>query len=209
MSLIPARGRPGVTILCEPIRPLELGDLLRLSASGDSIPRVGVPVTKTLTVRHRRAAQLVALGKTRFEVAQACGYTPQRVTQLQEDPAFCELVAYFGSQVEEAVIDARIEVEEKLIEVAELALTEIHTRLEDNPSAIPTGELRQLATAALDRTIAPPKVAQQPTPSTMKVTFNMGPRALTPPTVEGTATEVATEGEVAAEVEVGPSESGQ
>lgn len=189
MPLIPPRGRPAQPFVFETVRTLELEDILRL-ASAERLPLVGVPSPKRLRAVHHRIAQLVAFGHDRGEIARICDVTPQRVTQLGEDPSFCELVAYFAEQMAESTIDAKQKLEERLVDISELATAEIQERLESSAEKIPISELRQIAQLGLDRTVAPPKQATATIPASMQVTFNMGPKSLAPREIEGTVTEV-------------------
>lgn len=194
MSLIPSRGRPASPIGFRVLRELQLDDIMRLSVA-ENLPKVGVPQPRRLRAVHHRAAELLASGKRVTEVARACNLTPQRVTQLQEDPAFCELVAYFSEQISETTIEIRSKIEAQVIDISELALDEIQRRLESDPESVGIAELRQLATAGLDRTVLPPKPAQNPMPPAMNVTFNMGPRALTPKVIDQDGKEITFSGE--------------
>lgn len=193
MPMIPTRGRPAVPISFEFLRPLQLEDLLRV-ASGTDLPYVSVQAPKRLREIHHRIAELVASGMSNVEVGRNIGCTPNRVAQLKDDPAFCNLVAYFSDQIHESTIDIRAKVEAQVIDISELALDEIQGRLETDATKIPLSELRQIASMGLDRTILPPKPAQTTPPAAMNVTFNMGTRDLRNGTiVEVEATEVPSE----------------
>lgn len=170
------------------MRPLEFTDLLRLSA-GEGIPRVGVPSPKRLRAVHHRAAEMVAAGFRIRDIAERTGLTPQRITQLQESPDFAELVAYFADQYTETTIEIRQRISERTFDVGEMAVDEMHRRLEAEPEKIGIAELRQIAAFALDRTELPPKPAQAVVVPTMHVTFKVG-KELTPKTIEGEAKEI-------------------
>ena len=192
MPLIPSRGRPAVPIGLRLVRYLQPSDLERLSVA-DRLPRVGVQQPRRLRAIHHRAAELVASGHKNTEVARELGLTPQRIVQLKEDPSFCDLVAYYDTQISESTIETRSRVEIITIDNAELATVEMNRRLATEPEKIGIAELRQIAAAALDRTIMPAKPAQVSAPPIMNVTLNLGPRALEPKVIEGEDTSGATD----------------
>lgn len=187
--MLPSRGRPGLALVMSVKRPLTPGDLLRLQTDPD-LPISAAPILKRLRAIHHQAAQLLAAGKSIKETAFAVGQTPQSIgDRARSDPAFKELVSYYQNQRTDAVIDTTNRVQQKLIDVAELAVDEITDRLEDPAklNALPVSELRQLATMGLDRTVAPPKTAQPATIMPTQITFNVGTRDIRPKTIEGEA----------------------
>lgn len=184
---LPARGRPGISIMLSVGRHLTAADLLRLQT--EESPKVAAPMLQKLKAWHHNAARLVASGRPLNEIALATGYTAQRISDLKTDQLFNNLVAYYREQIAETGIDDAQRLQTKLIDTAETALDEIQTRLDDPDQlkAIPTGELRQIAAMGLDRTVAPAKQALPPTQAPIKVTFKMGPRDIRP-TVDITPT---------------------
>lgn len=190
--MLPSRGRPGLAMLMTVKRELTPMDLLRL-ATDPTVPRVSAPVLQKLRASHHMAARLLASGKTVQETALVVGYTPQRVSDLQQqDPAFRELVAQYQNQIADLDIDEIQEFQGRLKDAARGALEEIQDRLEDDKrrADIPTSELRQIVTMGADRTIAPPKVAQQAQTLPTKITFNMGTRDIRPKTIDQQGNEV-------------------
>jgi hypothetical protein len=180
-NLLPKRGRPGSLIMMEVERELTPGDFAALAMSGGG-KLIGPQMIQRLHSRHHRAAQGVAAGKSMREVALLTGYTPQRVSDLCKDPAFSELVATYQASMADANIDAKVEVDAMLIDIAKTASAEIRDRLEDDEQRkqIPLGELRQISQMALDRTVAPPKTATPAANIPTKITFNIGTRDLRP-----------------------------
>jgi hypothetical protein len=193
--MLPSRGRPGLAMLMTVKRELTPLDLLRL-ATDPTAPRVSAPVLQKLRASHHMAARLLASGKTVRETATIVGYTPQRVSDLREqDPAFRELVAQYQNQITEIDVDEIQEFQGRLKDAARGALEEIQDRLEDDKrrADIPTSELRQIVTMGADRTIAPPKVAQQAQTLPTKITFNMGTRDIRPKTIDQQGNEISDE----------------
>lgn len=175
MNVLPSRGRPGTPVTMVVDRALTREDMLELAAAGPET-RVAPPMIQRLRSSHHRAAQLLAQGKDTKEVALLVNRTPQRIRDLTRDQMFQNLVKYYESQYNETILDQAQTLQETWIDIAQIATDEIRDRLEnpDTIAEIPVSELRQLAAAGSDRTVAPPRMAQPPTQTPVKVTFNMG-----------------------------------
>lgn len=61
----------------------------------------GAPAIKRLRDSHHRLARLFAQGVRNHEIAEATGYSRQRVNDLQRDPMFQELVAQYREEIHE------------------------------------------------------------------------------------------------------------
>jgi len=192
-DIIPTRGAIAEELLLEVIGDLTLDDLRRLREA----PKAGVPMLQKLRATHHRQARLLAEGRPIGEVAVICGCTRQRLTQLQQDPMFTELVGYYQDQIVALQLEDSARLRDKLIDVAEMAVDELHDRLEDNDKrrAMSTGNVRMIAEMGLDRTVAPPKAALVATAPPAAITINFG-TPLRPigteeqePMIEGTVTE--------------------
>jgi hypothetical protein len=123
---------------------------------GNALPKrapEGAAKLKKIRSSHHEAARLVALGKEPSEIALITGYTPVRIGQLKNDPAFLELVAYYRGQVEELYID----VHKRLAGFTNDAMEVLHERLLDDPEKIKTSDLKDLLSLGLDRTGFGPK----------------------------------------------------
>lgn len=184
-DLIPVRGRPPKgPVMFEVERSLTPADIVAL-ASGtiDERNRITPPPLQVVRSSHRRAAQLVAQGKSAVEVAALVGRTPQRIRDLMQDPAFCDLVASYEAQEAEILTEEEARARQRAIEVHELAMDEIRDRLEDPQQikTVPISELRQVAAMTGDRTVLPPKVAAPSQTPPVEMTFNFGGRGLKPP----------------------------
>jgi hypothetical protein len=171
-----------VPIIMSVGRHLTAEDLLRLQT--EPAPKVAAPTIQRLKAWHHTAARLVASGQAISQVAIAVGYTKQRISDLTIDPTFAALVESYRDSIAETGIDDAQRVQTKLLDASEAAMDEINRRLEepDELKAIPVGELRQIATMGLDRTVAPPKAAPPALQPPIKVTFKMGVRELRPET---------------------------
>jgi hypothetical protein len=159
-------------------RDLTPEDLARLAEA----PKVGVPLIQRLRATHHRQAQLLAQGKSVGEVAAIVGCTPQRLTQLQADPTFAELVTYYHDQTMAAMLQDGARLQDKIVDVGEMAVDELRDRLENEEARkrMPVGEIRKIAEFAMDRTVAPPKAAPNVSAPPANVTINFG-TTLRPP----------------------------
>jgi hypothetical protein len=155
------------------VRDLTAADLARLA---NALPTT-IPPLKKMRATHHKQAQLLALGHKPTEVARVCGTTPSRLSVLQNDPTFSELISYYQSQQSEVAIETHKRVQETLVDVLELAANEIQERLSDDTklSRLDVSELRKIAEFAADRTVAPPRATQQgSTLPPTKISLNFG-----------------------------------
>lgn len=97
--------------------------------------------------RHHWIARLLAAGASPLECSAATGLALARISQLVEDPSFKELMTLYRAEVESEQLD----LQSRLSALAGTALSEILERLEDSPRDFSVKELREVATAALDR----------------------------------------------------------
>lgn len=186
-DIIPNRGAIAEPLLMEVERELTQQDLARLGEA----PKVSVPILQKLRATHHRQAQLLASGKTVSEVAMIVGCTVQRLVQLQVDPTFAELVAFYQDQVMTAMMEDTVRLQAKIVDVGEMAVDELQARLEDDDkrAKMPVGEVRKIAEFAMDRTVAPAKTAPPPNTAPSAITINFG-TPIDKPAVDGTSTRV-------------------
>jgi hypothetical protein len=172
-DLIPPRNRPQVKpLLLEVEREITEDDIKSFLAAPPIVTRQA-PLQRLRTIHHRQA-QLIASGKSLVEISHMVGTTPHRLSSLCQDPTFKELVAFYQDQASEFMHEDRERIESKLIDVAEMALDELHERLDTNPKAVPLAELRKAAEMGFDRTIAPSKTAQNSPIVPASITLNFG-----------------------------------
>jgi hypothetical protein len=131
-------------LLARVVRPLEASDLVALAANRGTAPMA----VKRLSQRHHGLARSLAAGMAPGEAAIVHGYDPSRVSILQGDPAFEELVEFYSDKVDTAFV----EVVEHLAGLSHDAISELQTRLEDAPEDFSNKELLGLMEATLDRT---------------------------------------------------------
>lgn len=171
-DIIPSRGAIAETFIMEVTRELTPEDLMRLGEA----PKTGVPVLQRLRATHHRQAQLLAQGKKVNEIAAIVGCTPQRIVQLQNDPTFTDLVAYYHDQLMVNMLSDGARLADKIVDVGEMAVDELRERLEDDQQRknMPLGEVRKIAEFAMDRTVAPVKAAQNAPQPPAAITINFG-----------------------------------
>lgn len=160
-KLSPARGgrKPSVPLSIGTPRELTEDDLQELVTP----TALGTQPSQIQRIRstHHRLAQLIAEGRKGTEISLIMGYSQSRISILQSDPAFQELVAFYKNQ-QTAIF---LNVQERLADLGMAATEEIRERLEENPSDFTVNQLLDVQKAAFDRSIAPPKVTQNPTES--------------------------------------------
>ncbi len=188
--MLPKRGRPGIALLMSTERQLDARDIFQLAqgqVDGQPVGRKGPPMVQRLKARHHAAARLLAAGLTIRQVSIKTGYTAQRIGDMQRtDPAFQNLIGYYKDMITELDLDDAREMEGMWRGIGLEALDEIQERLSDDKKReqIPIGELRQLATAAADRTDSPIKAAQPNVVTPQKITIKLGPRDIQPKLIE-------------------------
>ena len=103
-------GRPPKEALGEIVRQLTAADIAGLSQ-----PR-GVKPTRLqrLTDMHHAIARMVAQGQANYAICMATGYSQSRISILKGDPAFQELVAHYGAEVNDVAFDSYEQVQAKL-----------------------------------------------------------------------------------------------
>ena len=117
----------------------------------------GQSLLKRLSARHHRLAQCLAEGIPPTEAGVICGYVPSRVSVLQNDSAFKNLISFYAAKRQEAFIQTGM----KLADVADTALDILQERLEDKPDDISTTSLLAIAATALDRSGHGPSSTQK------------------------------------------------
>lgn len=188
-DLLPTRGAIAEPLLMEVTRELTVDDLRVIGEA----PKVNVPILQKLRATHHRQALLLAQGKSLGEIAAIVGCTTQRLVQLQVDPTFAELIAYYRDQHMAAAMEDGVRLQAKIVDVGEMAVDELQARLEDTQkrSNMPVGEIRKIAEFAMDRTVAPPKAAPNQTQPPATVTINFGTPISKPVAeIEGKVTKV-------------------
>lgn len=131
-------------------RDLTMDDLAGLQSG--ALVSTTPPIAK-LKSAHHNMARLLADGRKAVEVSAITGYSQSRISLLQKDPAFAELVQYYKAQAAEVYLD----VHSRLAQVGMGALDELQDRLDEKPETFTNKELQSLVETTFDRSVAPPK----------------------------------------------------
>lgn len=150
------RGRAAKTPSAVVLRELDGADLALLETEKG----VKASPLKRLGERHHALARCLASGMSPGQAAITCGYTGSRVSILQDDPAFKELLDFYRADVTEKYLDmhgvlaglsldAAMALRERLEEDAQL----------DEPK-MSVGQLTELVKLGADRTGFGPQSSQ-------------------------------------------------
>lgn len=142
------QGRAAKPVECEIVRELTGVDLALLDAPRESKPSS----IKKLRDAHHNIARLLAQGLGTTEVAEHTGYSISRVSILQADPAFIELVAFYRKHVAEVAEEVLTDATVKMTTVRNEIIEELHDRLSEAPETIPTDTLLDALKVTADRT---------------------------------------------------------
>lgn len=135
-------------------RELSLEDLILLETTPlGSKP----PAIQKIRAIHHAAARLLAVGTKSRDVAIATGLCESRISILQCDPAFAELVSFYSAREDQRFED----VQERARILGLSALEELQERLEESPKEIPSKILVSIMTASLDRGGHAPKTRHE------------------------------------------------
>ena len=144
VSELRTKGRAKKNISTALVRELNGDDLEKLNIEKGIKP----PPLERISQRHKQAARALAAGLTPSEVAALTGYSGSRISILQADDAFVELVQGYQKMVDEEFVD----VHELLADLSIDALHELHDRLADDPVQFSNTMLLELVTKTVDRT---------------------------------------------------------
>lgn len=145
LPIPPSRGRRAAQVEMTILRELGEEDVKALTTG----PKLGIaqsPLTK-LRNSHHMLARLLGEGKSCAECSLLTGYVPSRISILQNDPAFKDLVEYYRTQVDAQYID----VHARLASLGLSTIDELAERLENDPDQFANKDLMALAELTLDR----------------------------------------------------------
>lgn len=201
-----ARGKKASPLAMRVVRELNEGD--RAELENPSPKGVEIQQIAKLRHTHHMLARLLAQGTPPGEASLITGYSPSRISVLQRDPAFAELLTYYKTQTEQVYLN----VHERMASLGMATVDELQERLESDPEAFSNRELMELAELLLDRTVAPPKGAKGQAgggggaaPVTVKIEFK---QSQAPQLESGTGTGTYIDLEVGEPVEAPPAGGG-
>lgn len=110
-------------------------------------PTGQAPPLQRLSNRHHSVARLLAQGYRPSEAATIVGYSYNRISILQNDPAFKELVEFYRTSADR---EARSNFE-RLSGLAADAADLLQERMEEKPEEISNGQLLEIIKVGADR----------------------------------------------------------
>jgi len=138
-------GRARREIPASVVRELTVEDLAALGTEKGAKPTA----LKRLSERHHALARLLASGKPPGEAAAILNYDQSRVSILQADPTFSELVLFYKQEVIEP---AYRDFHSKLSSLAEDAVDLLADRIAEDPDSVSSSLALEITKAAADRT---------------------------------------------------------
>ena len=146
MTDVKTRGRALTSLELEILGSIEPGDLVCRETDG-GLPSSETPTLARLRGIHHDIARLLATGLTPAEVSATTGYSPSRISTLQNDPSFKELLAFYSNKEAEVFVDVR----KRLAVLGLDASAELTDRLVEKPESFTNTQLIELTKATLDR----------------------------------------------------------
>lgn len=103
------------------------------------------PVFARYRVSHHAVAMMLAAGLEPFEIERRTGFTRRRLTILQADPTFQELITYYAKREQEKFVPLIEEVQHLKAHNTLVANRQIRDRLEaDDEAEVPRIAIREL-----------------------------------------------------------------
>lgn len=146
-------GRPAAPLTFNYVRDLGEEDLHGLQNARES----SAPGIVKLRERHHALAKLLVQGVSPGDAGIATGYSNSRVSILQADPTFQELMAFYREGVQERFYTAQ----EAMAALALDSTEELRERLDDTPDEFSVAQLLDMSKFAMDRTGNGPSTKQE------------------------------------------------
>lgn len=125
-------------------RPLRGSDLALLSVERET----KAPAVKRISERHHRLARLLADGVAPAEASLVTGYCLSRISILQADPTFQELLRHY----ERIQTDVYADLHQRLAGLSVDAADLLQDRMESDPEGITVNQLQSIIQLGADRT---------------------------------------------------------
>lgn len=138
------RGRRPREVIAEVVRPLEESDLALLEVERGTRP----PNIKQLRDSHHALARVLASGAHPAEASLVTGYSLSRISILQSDPTFRELLEFYRTAKDEIFADVMGRMSALQLE----AMSALLERMHDNPEQFSPAMLVEVAKTFADRT---------------------------------------------------------
>lgn len=146
MNDVKTRGRSLSPLELEIMGSIEPADLIAREDEGQ-LETSQPPTLARLRGIHHDIARLLATGLSPSEVSAITGYSPSRISTLQNDPSFKELLSFYAQKDAEVFVDVR----KRLATLGMDASAELSDRLVDKPESFTNTQLIELTKATLDR----------------------------------------------------------
>ena len=143
MSNITTTGRRAAEAELELLGAIEPSDLVARAEGVCS----EVPTLNKIRAIHHDIAKMLAQGMKPSYISSVLNYSLSRISTLQRDPAFKELVTYYNKGNEVAFADVR----KQIATLSSDAVAELSARLEEQSDSISTANLLEIAKLSLDR----------------------------------------------------------
>lgn len=145
MTDVKTKGRKMSPLELEILGSITEQDILERT-EGELVSSEAPTLSRIRGIHHEIARQL-ASGLTPAEVSAITGYSLSRISILQGDPSFKELLAFYKNKSDEVFVDVR-----KRMAVLGLdAANELADRLETKPETLSNSQLIEITKASLDR----------------------------------------------------------
>jgi len=138
------------------VRELDEGDVALLADERG----VKAPALKRLSERHHALARCLASGMEPGDAAITCGYVTSRVSILQADPAFQELLAFYRQSVDTKYLDMHGVLAGLSLDAAMELRERLETDIEAEEKKVSVGQLIELTKLGADRTGFGPQSSQ-------------------------------------------------
>lgn len=146
MNNITTTGRRPTALDIELVGQVEVDDLVQRQQGAGAIAHKSASLARIRGIHHE-LAKMLASGMKPAEISAATGYCSSRISTLQTDPMFKELVEFYTNSQKEIFRD----VNAQIATLASDAVGELQSRLESTPEQFSVGALTNLAQMALDR----------------------------------------------------------
>lgn len=146
MDSVKTRGRSLTNLELEILGSITPGDLVERETDG-GLPTSETPTLAKLRGIHHDIARLLSSNLSPAEVSAVTGYSPSRISTLQNDPSFKELLSFYKEKSDEVFIDVR----KRLATLGLDASAELSDRLCEKPETFTNTQLIELTKASLDR----------------------------------------------------------
>lgn len=146
MHDVKTRGRSLSALELEVLGSISPEDLMDRETEGQLVTSQ-TPTLARLRGIHHEIARLLATGLSPAEVSAVTGYSPSRISTLQADPSFKELLTFYSQKESEVFVDVR----KRMATLGLDASAELSDRLVEKPESFTNTQLIELTKATLDR----------------------------------------------------------